>query len=210
MAEAVRAAVWARVSTADQHTENQLAVLREAAGQRGLTIVAEYVTEDSAWSKSSANGKGGEFDKARAAMLAAAHRGEISVLLVWAMDRLSRRGYRDLDTVLRQLAADGCEVWSHQEPWLQTVGPFGEIILHVLAWVAEQESRRRSERTRAGLARRRDREGLPIGRQQGAKDKPETKRKRSGYVSAWEGPAGEARRAALAERNRSRAKPDGE
>lgn len=45
------------------------------------------------------------------------------------------------------------------------------------------ESKRKSERVKAALARRK-REGLPIGRQPGAKDsKP---RKRSGYVARWE------------------------
>jgi len=53
----------------------------------------------------------------------------------------------------------------------------------VMAWVARMESQRRSERVRAGLARRRA-QGLPVGRQPGAKDtRP---RKRSGYVARWE------------------------
>jgi hypothetical protein len=45
--------------------------------------------------------------------------------------------------------------------------------------LARYESQRRSERTRAGLARRKA-EGLPIGRRPGATDKKP--RKRSGYL----------------------------
>ena len=54
----VKAVIWGRVSTKEQHTENQLAVLREWAGQCGLEIVDEMVTEDSAWAGSKAgNGR---------------------------------------------------------------------------------------------------------------------------------------------------------
>jgi DNA invertase Pin-like site-specific DNA recombinase len=51
------------------------------------------------------------------------------------------------------------------------------------AWMAAEESRRRSERTSAGLERRK-REGLPVGRQPGATDKKP--RRRSGYMARWE------------------------
>ena len=97
----------------------------------------------------------------------------------------------------------GLDVWSQQEPWLDAPSEFRPLMVAMFAWMSEQESRRRSTGTKAGLARRRDKDGLPVGRQPSTKDK--AKRKRSGYVSAWEGPAGDARRAALAERNRARA-----
>ena len=44
-----KAAIWARVSTCEHETENQLAVLREFARNRGLWIVREYVLEESAF-----------------------------------------------------------------------------------------------------------------------------------------------------------------
>ena len=77
------------------------------------------------------------------------------------------------------------------------------MLVGIFAWLAKQESVRRRERTKAGLQRRKNVDGKPIGRQAGTTDKKP--RKRSGYVSAWEGPEGQARRAALAERNRQRA-----
>ena len=46
-----KAAIWARVSTSDQHTGNQLDHLRKIAAAKGLEIAAEFVTEDSAWSR---------------------------------------------------------------------------------------------------------------------------------------------------------------
>ena len=63
------ALIWARVSTSDQHTENQLAVLRAWAAELGAEVAAEYVTEDSAWASGGNGGKGQEFDRKRKQML---------------------------------------------------------------------------------------------------------------------------------------------
>lgn len=52
----------------------------------------------------------------------------------------------------------------------------------LVGWVAKWESQRRSERTRAGLARARA-EGKRIGRPPGSKDR--RKRRQSGYFARW-------------------------
>jgi len=204
---ALKAAIWARVSTEDQETGNQLTVLRAWAERRGLEVVAELVTEDSGWTRNGNGGKGAkgaEFDRKRAELLDGARLGHYSVVLIWALDRLSRRGPEDTLATLRRLSEYETDVWSHEESWLRTTTPeLRELLVGIFAWLAKQESMRRSERTKAGLARRKHVDGEPIGRQPGAADKKP--RKRSGYVSAWEGPEGDARRAALAERNRQRA-----
>jgi putative DNA-invertase from lambdoid prophage Rac len=172
------AAIWARVSTSDQHTENQLAKLRQWAASRGLDVAAEFITEDSAWQNG--NGKGAEFDKARQELLNGARLGSYSVVLVWAIDRLSRKGVEDTLSTLRRLYAHDCDVWSHEESWLSTAGPdMRELLVSLFAWMARMESARRSERIKTGLARRKA-EGKPVGgRKPGSKDvKP---RKTDGY-----------------------------
>jgi DNA invertase Pin-like site-specific DNA recombinase len=58
-----------------------------------------------------------------------------------------------------------------------------DILVAFAGWMAAQESKRRSERVKAALARRKA-EGKPVGRQPGAADKKP--RKRSGYVARWE------------------------
>jgi DNA invertase Pin-like site-specific DNA recombinase len=58
-----------------------------------------------------------------------------------------------------------------------------DVLVAFAGWMAQQESGRRSERIRAGLARRRS-EGKSVGRQPGAADRKP--RKRSGYVARWE------------------------
>jgi hypothetical protein len=45
-----RCAIWARVSTDEQESSNQLSELRQWAARRGLEIAAEYVVDGaSAW-----------------------------------------------------------------------------------------------------------------------------------------------------------------
>jgi putative DNA-invertase from lambdoid prophage Rac len=187
-----KAAIWARVSTHDQHTGNQLTELRAWAEQMGLEIVAEYVTEDSAWASSNGNGKGAAFEAKRQEVLRGVRQGKHPVVLCWAIDRLSRRGTEDMARYLRLLAEAGADVRSKHDPWLHTSDPMArELLIGVFSTLAKYESQRRSDRIRAGLARRRA-EGLPVGRQPGATDKAQ--RRRSGYVAAWE--ADGARRAA--------------
>jgi DNA invertase Pin-like site-specific DNA recombinase len=190
----MKAAIWARVSTTDQHAENQLEVLRTWAASRGLEVAAEFATEDSAWQGAKpGNGKGAEFDRQRKELINGARLGRYDVVLLWAIDRLSRKGIEDTLATMRQLYGHGADLWSHQEGWLQTSEPhMRELLVSFMAWMAQQESQRRSERIKAGLARRKA-EGKQVGgRKPGSKDrKPRTT---DGYAQAWE--EGGARRAA--------------
>lgn len=113
-----------------------------------------------------------------------ARHGQYDVLLVWALDRLSREGVEATLSLLRRFSDYGVSVWSLKESWTETADPrMAELLRSLYAWMAAEESRRRSERIRAGLERRKA-QGLPVGRQPGAVDK--SKRKRSGYVARYE------------------------
>jgi len=72
---------------------------------------------------------------------------------------------------------------SVKESWLNAAPEVQDVLVAFAGWMAQQESRRRPERIKAGLDRRRA-QGKPVGRQPGAADKKP--RKRSGYVAAWE------------------------
>ena len=198
----LKVAVWARVSTSEQHADNQLPILREWAERRGDVVAREFVTEDSAWLKGN-GAKGAEFDRARAELLAGAHRAEYQAVLIWALDRLSRRGYRDLEGVMLQLAASGCEVLSHEEPFIRSLGPFGEIVIHMLALVAEQSSARSSQRIKAGIERKKREGGQVGGRKPGSRNK-QARPKLAGEAAGWT----DERRAAMARRNHQRNCPD--
>jgi hypothetical protein len=70
-------------------------------------VRATFVTHDSASIQGVGNGKGDEFDHARAALVEGARMGDYQVVLIWALDRLSRRGYKDLSGVIDKLASYG-------------------------------------------------------------------------------------------------------
>lgn len=174
MTAPVRCAIWARVSSADQFALNQLAVLRAWAEARGLVVVAEFVTEDSAFAQGHAG-----FDKARAALLDGARLGRYQVVLAWAIDRLSRKGIEDTLRAMRKLYEHGADIWSHEEGWLETADPhMRELLVSFMAWIAQQESLRRSERIKAGIARRRA-EGGHTGRKPGSRNRPRSKTRKT-------------------------------
>jgi putative DNA-invertase from lambdoid prophage Rac len=171
-------AIWCRVSKTEHETANQLEELRQWAQRKGLEVTREYVFEVSA-----SNGSAKHREMLSQA-LDDARLGRFGVMLVWALDRVSREGVEATLAILRRFASNGTAVWSLKEPWTETADPrMAELLTSLYAWMAAEESRRRSERTRAGLERRK-REGLPVGRQPGARDKKP--RRRSGYVARWE------------------------
>jgi putative DNA-invertase from lambdoid prophage Rac len=198
----MKAAIWARVSTAEQTTAGQLAELRRWAAARGLDVAAEFVTEDSAWQTGR---KGAEFERQRDALVNGARLGQYQVVLVWALDRLSRKGILDTLGTLRQLYDVGADVWSHQEPWLLTTEPrMRELLISFMAWMAEQESARKSERVKLAMQRPEVQANMAgrakRGQDKRNKDGSKHERPTAGYSRAWT----PGRRAALAERNRQR------
>jgi DNA invertase Pin-like site-specific DNA recombinase len=136
-----------------QDPENQLVELRRYATAQSWEIV-EYIDR--------ATGKDAERD-ALQDMFRDASRAKFNVVLVWALDRLTREG--TLKTLLHidRLAGYGVKFESYTEPFFRTMGPAGELVLSILAWVAKQERLRISERTKAGLAMARHK-GVRLGR----------------------------------------------
>jgi putative DNA-invertase from lambdoid prophage Rac len=164
-------AVWYRVSSGEQETANQEPDTERLCRHRGYEVVERYVVTDSGWAP------GPEYAAELARLLRDAHAGKFAVLVVWAADRLSREGIEPLLRIVRRLRESGVAVVSVMEPWLDTTNPaVAELLLAIMAWVAAQESARRSERIRAGMDRRR-REGKAVGRPLGAKDRKPRRRR---------------------------------
>jgi putative DNA-invertase from lambdoid prophage Rac len=166
-------AVFLRVSTTDQTTSNQVGEVERLVAHRGLTEVARYVVSDSA------SHPGEEYRAALAQMLLDAHMGKWRTLVVWAADRLTREGIEALLRIVRKLSESGCTLISAQEPWLNGSDANTELMLAIAAWMARQESARRSERVKAGMARAKADGKVVGGRKPGAKDRKP--RKRQGY-----------------------------
>lgn len=174
-----KAAVWLRVSTGHQETDNQVPDVDRFTAHHGYQVTETYTVSDSAWK----DGGGPEYRRTLKRAMDDAHAGKFSVLVVWSLDRIVREGAEDALRIFRQFRQRGCIIVSVKESWLNGAPEVQDILIAFAGWMAQQESARRSERIRAGLARRQA-EGKPVGRQQGATDtKP---RKRSGYVARWE------------------------
>lgn len=147
-----RAALYLRVSTEKQETENQRPDLEQLARVRGWTVVEVYEEKESAAKKRP------EF----ARMMLDARAGRFEVVAVWALDRFGRSMVGNI-TDVRDLAHVGVSLVSVKETWLDTSGPVRDLLLAIFSWVAEQERRRLIERTKAGMERAR-RDGAAIGR----------------------------------------------
>jgi DNA invertase Pin-like site-specific DNA recombinase len=170
----MKAAIWARVSTDAQDTQNQVAQLQDWALRRGLDVVITYRAEVSGWK--------GQQQKQLSQVYNDARAGRFNILLVWALDRISREGVAATLEIVDRLGSHGVKVLSLQESWTEVEGPLQELLLSIVAWVARMESQRRSERTKAGLQRARA-EGKQIGRPRGSADKK--RRRRSGYFARY-------------------------
>jgi len=88
-----RAALYLRVSTLDQHTQNQLHDLQQLAQQRGWEIVHEYRDQGISGTRV----RRPALDE----LLGDAHQGKFEIVAVWACDRLAR-------SVRHFLAAKSC------------------------------------------------------------------------------------------------------
>ncbi len=169
----MRIALYLRVSSNEQNTENQLSQLEDFAKTRGWERAEVYKENESAWKS------GHQKELARLLDDIRKGRRKYDILLVWALDRLSREGAAAILNLVNTFKTYGVRVISYQEPWTEAPGEIGEVLYAIAGWVAKMESGRRSERTRAGLARA-VREGKKLGRPPGARDK--RKRRRSGYL----------------------------
>ena len=141
----MKAGIYSRVSTGVQDTKNQSQVLIDWASQRGYEVVKIYTGEEGAWR----NGH----QKELANLIADARKRKFQAVLVWALDRLSREGALAILNLVHKLSAYGVKVLSYQESWTEAPGELGELLYALAGWVARMESQRRSERTKAGLAR---------------------------------------------------------
>ena len=166
----MKAAIYLRVSTSEQDATNQLPALEDYAKRRRFEVVQVYSENETAWK----NGHQAELAK----LVEDARKGRFQVVLVWALDRLSREGALAILSLVDKLKRYGTKVISFQESWTEAPGDLADILYAITGWVARMESQRRSERTKAGLERAR-REGKPIGKR--GPDKK--KRRRRAFIT---------------------------
>lgn len=154
-----RVALYLRVSTKDQTTDNQRVELERWAAGRGYQVVAVY--EDHGISGAKGRDKRPQFDQA----LKDAVRGRFDVFAAWDVSRVGRSLPHLVET-LGELHAAKTDLYLHQQG-LDTTTPAGRALFGMSAVFAEYERAMTIERVHAGIARARavgTRSGKPIGR----------------------------------------------
>ena len=154
--------IYLRVSSSGQMTCNQLPALQKWVSDRGHDLVEVYAENESAWKS------GHQRELSR--LFADLPKRKVDICLVWALDRLTREGIARIFEIVNRFKAHGIQVISYSESWTEQSGPMADLLYAITAGIAEFESRRRSERTLAGLARA-IAEGKKLGRPNGSQDK---------------------------------------
>jgi len=148
-------AIYARVSTDQQTTENQLFELRAVARRHRWEVTQEYI--DHGISGAKGRDKRPAFD----ALLKDAVRKEFDVIAAWSVDRLGR-SLLDLLGFLDDIHAKGIGLYLHQQG-VDTTTPGGKALFQMVGVFAEFERAMIQERVKAGLARARE-QGKTLGR----------------------------------------------
>jgi len=147
-----RAAIYVRVSTAEQDTGLQETELREYVESRGWSCIV-YRDQGQSGAKSDR--------PALIALLNDLRRRKADVVVVWALDRLAR-SLKHLLTIAEECRLLGVDLVSLRQN-IDTTLPAGRLTFAVLGAVAEFEREMLRERVKAGMAQAR-RAGKRVGR----------------------------------------------
>src|ERR1700731_129667 len=150
-----RVAIYLRVSTDSQTTDNQRRELQAVAKRSGWRVVKIY--EDARISGAKGRDKRSGLD----ALLKAVNAKEFDMVAAWSVDRLGR-SLTDLLGILQGLHDKGVDLFLHQQG-LDTSTTAGKAMFQMLGVFAEFERGIIRERVNAGLARARAK-GTKLGR----------------------------------------------
>lgn len=184
----IRVALYCRVSTLDQHPENQEIELKEYANRHNFEIYDIYIDQISG-AKESRPRLNDLMTDARKKMFKA--------VLIWKVDRLGR-SVAHMTQVIQEWQNLGIDLI------ITTLGvdtrtPTGKLILGILSQIAEFERELTRERIQLALNQRKKelktkgyfvkKDGKKItklGRPKGSKDKNPKGRRKSGYYKRWQ------------------------
>jgi DNA invertase Pin-like site-specific DNA recombinase len=152
---APKVAIYCRVSTNHQSTDNQSADLKRVAKSRGWTVEKFYIDHAISGAKDRSQRAG--LDE----LLKDATRGKFDSVMVWSIDRLGR-SLQHLITIVNELRAIGVDLYIHQQA-LDTRTPSGQLCFSIFGALAEYERELIKERVRAGLDRAKSK-GVKLGR----------------------------------------------
>ena len=150
-----RVALYLRVSTGEQTTDNQMLALTEVSARSGWKIVKIFQDEGISGSKGRDKRPGLD------ALLKAVNSKEFDMVATWSVDRLGR-SLVDLLGILQALHDKGVDLFLHQQG-LDTSTVAGRMMFQMLGVIAEFERGMIRERVMAGQARAK-KDGKHIGR----------------------------------------------
>ena len=150
-----RIAIYARVSTDKQSTENQLLELRTLCTKLGYTIVQEYTDNGISGAKSR------DERPALNLLLKDATRRKFDRVMCWSIDRLGR-SLQHLVEILNELQALKIDLFFQQQG-MDTSTPSGRMIFSVFGAIGEFERNLIRERVLAGQQRAKA-NGVKLGR----------------------------------------------
>ncbi|MFC3229370.1 recombinase family protein [Marinibaculum pumilum] len=149
------AAIYLRVSTNEQTTQNQREALQAVAEKAGWEVAEVY--EDAGISGAKARDKRPALDR----LMKDAARRRFDVVMAWSVDRLGR-SLTDLVGLFEDLKASQVDLYLHQQA-LDTSTPSGKAMFQMCGVFAEFERSMIQERVKAGLERAR-KSGTRLGR----------------------------------------------
>ena len=140
----MKVAIYTRVSTSDQTTQNQLMDLEEVIERNNWEVV-EFYDEVISGTK----GVDERFELSR--MLKDAQRKKFEKLIIWSVDRLGRN-LKNIIGVLSTLHESGIEVFSYKQG-IDTSTTMGRSFMAITGIFAEIENDLRKERQSIGIKR---------------------------------------------------------
>jgi DNA invertase Pin-like site-specific DNA recombinase len=140
-----KVAIYGRVSTLGQTSENQTLILNETINRNGWDLIDTYV--DDGISGSKGRDKRPEFDRMCKDMI----RRKFNRILVWDISRLGR-SLQHLVEFLNDVQSVDCNLYIHQSG-LDTSTPSGRMMFQMVGVFSEFERSMISERVKLGLQR---------------------------------------------------------
>jgi putative DNA-invertase from lambdoid prophage Rac len=161
----MKVALYCRVSTAEQTTENQRIRLVEYAGRQGweFEVIEEVMSSRKARPK-------------KAELLQRLRGKEFDAVMIWKLDRWARSSYELLNEI-QELHQKGITFISLSDN-IDLSTATGKLQFQILSAFAEFERNLIRERTKEGLHRAKL-QGKSLGRPKGSRDRKP--RKKSGY-----------------------------
>jgi putative DNA-invertase from lambdoid prophage Rac len=161
----MRVAIYARVSTDEQTTENQVLRLKDYVERQGWSYEVVEEVESSRKTRPK-----------KAELLQRLRRREFDAVIIWKLDRWARSS-QELSLEIEELFNKGVLFISLSDN-IDLSTATGKLQFQILSAFAEFERNLIRERTLEGLARAK-RQGKKLGRPKGSVDRKD--RKKSGY-----------------------------